>query len=82
MTSHTLPGLCEVCENASLLAQAKNSVLKSSDFLLPIAHNRVETHTCHLGSKDYILGNCPACLKLGLSLSDFKADIHLISFLR
>ena len=29
-----------------------------------------------------MLGNCLECLKPGLSLSDFKADVDLISFLQ
>ena len=74
--------LCEVYENASLLAREINSSLKSSDILLPTAHNLVKTHTWDLSSKDCMLGNCPECLKLGLSLSDFKADVDLISFLQ
>ena len=32
-------------------------------------------------SKDCMLGNWPECLKAGVSLSDFKADVDLISFL-
>ena len=27
-----------------------------------------------------MLGNCPECLKPGLSLSDFEAEVDLISF--
>ena len=75
------PCLCEVCENASLLAKGINSNLKSSD-ILPTAHDLVETHTCDSSSKDCMLGNCPECLKPGLLLSDFKADVDLISFLQ
>ena len=36
--------LCEVCENASLLAKGINSSLKSSDILSPTTHDLVETH--------------------------------------
>ena len=32
--------------------------------------------------KGCMLGNCPECLKRGLSLSDFKAYVDLISFLQ
>ena len=74
--------LCEVCKNASLLARGINSSLKSSDILSPTAHDLVETHTCDSSSKDCLLGNCPECLKPGLSLSDFKADVDLISLLQ
>ena len=69
--------LCKVCENASLLAKG----IKSSDILSPTAHDLAEKHTCDLSLKDCKLGNCPKCLKPGLSISDFKADVHLISFL-
>ena len=69
----------EVCENASLLEKGINSSLKSSDTLSPTAHDLVETHTYNLSSKDYMLGNSPECLKPGLSLSDLKADVDLIS---
>ena len=74
--------LCEVCGNTSLLMKGINSSLKSSNILLPTAHDLVETHTCDLSSKDCMLGNYPECLKPGLSLSDFKADVDLISFLQ
>ena len=53
--------LSEVCENASLLAKGINSNLK------PTTHNLVEKHTCDSSSKDCMLGNCPTCLKPGLS---------------
>ena len=72
---------CEVYKNASFLAKGINSTLKSSDMLSPTTHGLVETHTCNWSSKDCMLRNCPECLKPGLSLSDFKADIDLISFL-
>ena len=74
--------LWEVCENASLLAKGINSSCKTSDILSPTAHDLVETHTCNSVSKDWMLRNCPECLKLGLSLSDFKADVGFISFLQ
>ena len=74
--------LCEVCKKASFLAKGKNSSLKSSDILLPTAHDLVETQACDLSSKDCILGNCPECLKPWLSLSNFKADVDVISFLQ
>ena len=57
--------LCEVGENASLLAKGLNSSLKSSDILLPTGHDLVEAHTCNYT----------------LSLSKFEADVDLISFL-
>ena len=41
-----------------------------------------ETRTCDSSSKNCMLGNYPEYLKLGLSLSDFKADVDLISFLQ
>ena len=74
--------LCEVCKNASLLAKRINSSLKSSDILLLTAHDLVETQACDLSSRDCILGNCPECLKPWLSLSNFKADVDVISFLQ
>ena len=74
--------LCEVCENASLLVKGTNSSLKSSDILSPTAHDLVETNTCDSSSKYCMLGNCLECLKSGLSLSDFKTDVDLISFLQ
>ena len=74
--------LCEVCENASLLVKEINSSLKSGDILLSTARNMLKTHTYDSSSKDCILGNCPECLKSELSLSDFKADADLISFLQ
>ena len=74
--------LCEVCEKSFLLAKGINSSLKSSDILSPTAHNLVETHICDSSSKDFMLGNCPECLKPGLSLSDFKGDVDLVSFLQ
>ena len=43
--------LCEVYENASLLAKEINSSLKSSDILSPTAHNLVKTHTWKFGFK-------------------------------
>ena len=45
--------LCEVCENASVLAKGINSSLKSSDILLPTVEDLVKTHTCNSSSKDY-----------------------------
>ena len=54
--------------------------MKSSDILSPTAHDLVETRTCNSSSKNYRLGNCPECLKLEQSLSDFKVDVELISF--
>ena len=74
--------LCEVCKSASLLAKRINSSLKSSDILLLTAHDLVETQACDLSSRDCILGNCPECLKPWLSLSNFKADVDVISFLQ
>ena len=74
--------LCEVCENASLLAKGINSSLKSSDILSSTAHDLVETHTCDSSSKDCMLGNCTECLKPGPLLSDFETDVNLISFLQ
>ena len=74
--------LCEVYENASLLAKEINSSLKSSDILSPTAHNLLKHTHGNLNSKDCMLGYCLECLKLGLSLSDFKADVDLISFLQ
>ena len=44
--------LCEVCENASLLAKGINSGCKSSDILSPTAHDLVKTHTYDSISKD------------------------------
>ena len=67
--------------HASLLAKGINSNLKLDDILSPTAHALVETHTCDSSSKDCIFGNCPGCLRPELSLSDFKADVDLISFL-
>ena len=55
-----------------------NSVTISS----PTAHDLIETGTCNSSSKNCMLGNYPEYLKLGLSLSDFKADVDLISFLQ
>ena len=72
----------KVCQNATLLAKGISSSLKSSDILSPTAHHLVETHTCDSSSKDCMLGNCPECFKPGLSLSDFKADVDLISYLQ
>ena len=74
--------LCEVCDNASLLTKGINSSLKSSSILLPNAHNMVETHTCKSISRDYMRLNCQEYFKSGLSLSDFKAHVDLISFLQ
>ena len=39
-------------------------------------------HPCDWSSKDCMLGKCLECLKPGLLLSDFKADIDFISFLK
>ena len=50
--------------------------------LSPTAHNLVETHRLDSSLKDCMLGNCPKCLKPGLSLSDLKADVDLIYFLQ
>ena len=74
--------LCEVCKKASLLARGINSSLNSSDILLPTAHDLVETHTYDSSSKHCMLRNCPECLKPGLSLPNFNADVDLISFLQ
>ena len=74
--------LCEASEKASLLAKRINSSLESSNILSPTAHDLVETHTCGSSSKDCLLGNCLECLKPGLSISDFKAYVVLISFLQ
>ena len=74
--------LCEVCENASLFAKGKNSSLKSNYILSPTAQNLFKTCTCHSSSKNCMLRNCMKCLKPGLSSSDFKADVYLISFLQ
>ena len=56
--------------------------MKSSDILLSTAHDLVETHICDSSLKDCILGNYPEGLKPGISLSDFEADVDLISFLQ
>ena len=74
--------LCEVCENASLLANGINPSLKSSDKLLSTPPNLVEIHTCDSTSNGCMLGNCRECLKPGLSLSHFKAQVDFISFLQ
>ena len=74
--------LCEVCENASFSVKGINSNLKSSDILSPTAQDLIEEHKCDSSSKDCMTGNCPDCLKAGLSLSDFKADVDLIYFLQ
>ena len=52
--------LCEICENASLLAKGINSSFKSTDILSFTAHTLVETYTCDSSSKDCMLGNCKA----------------------
>ena len=72
----------EACEKASLLEKWINSSLKSCDSLSPTVHDLVETHTYNSSSKDYMLGNSPECLKPGLSLSDLKVNVDLISFLQ
>ena len=46
------------------------------------AHDLIKTRTCNSSSKDCMLRNCPECLKPGISLSDFKADLDFISFLQ
>ena len=71
--------LCEVCKNTSVLAKGINSGLKSSDILSSLLTIWLKTHTCDSSSKDCKLENYPECLKPGLSLSDFKADVCLIS---
>ena len=64
---------------------AYNSDIPHSSCLCEVsstAHDLVETHTCDSSSNDCMLLNCPECLKPGLSLCDFKADVDLISFLQ
>ena len=56
--------------------------MNSSDILSTTAQELVETYMCDSSSDDLILRNCPGCLKPELSLSDFKADINLHSFLQ
>ena len=73
--------LCKVRKNALLLEKEINSSLRSSDILSPTAH-LYGAHTCDSRSKNFMLGNCPKLLKLGLLLSDLKADGRLISFLQ
>ena len=55
--------LCEVRENASLLANGMNSSLKSSDTLLPTAHDLLKTDKGDSSLKNCMLGNCLECLK-------------------
>lgn len=74
--------LYEVYKNASILVKGINSSLNSSDILSTTAQDLVETYMCDSSSDDLILRNCPGCLKPELSLSDFKADINLHSFLQ
>ena len=56
-----------------------NPSLTSSDLLSSTTHDLVETHRCNSSSK---LLSCPECFWPGLSLSDFKAVLDLVSFLR
>ena len=64
------------------MARGINSSLKSSDISTPTNQNLIETHTCDSSSKGCMLENSPECLKPGLSLSDLKVDVHLISLLQ
>ena len=54
--------------------------MNSSDILSHTTHDLVETRTCNSSSQYCMPGNCPECLKPVPSLSDFKADVDLISF--
>ena len=74
--------LYEVCKNTSLLAREINSSVKLGGILSPTAHSLVETHTCDSSSKHCVLSHCPECIRSGLSLSDLKAHVDLISFLQ
>ena len=56
--------------------------MKSGDILLPTAHDLVETHTFDSSSKDCMFRKCAECLNPGPSLSNFKGDVDLISFLQ
>ena len=46
-----------VRQTCNFLKMHKEVALKSSDILLPAAHDLVEIHTCDLSSKDCMLGN-------------------------
>lgn len=74
--------LSKVCKKVLLLAKGINSSLKWNDILLLTAHDLAESHTFDSSSKDCMLGNFPECLKLRLSLSDFKVDVDLTTFLQ
>ena len=65
--------LCEICENAVLLAIGINSSLKSK-ILATNVHDLVEANACDSSQDVCIVGECEPCLTSNLSLSDFDEE--------
>ena len=72
--------LCELCENAVLLAKSINSSLKSK-ILATNIHDLVETNSCDSSQNVCMVGQSELCLASNLSLSDFDEEKKTISFL-
>ena len=66
-------------QNVSLFAKGVNANLKQS-YLFPNAHDLFEMYACNSSSKDCMVGDCPKCLRTGLSLSEFKEECTMITF--
>ena len=72
--------LCEICENAVLLAKGINLSLKSK-ILATNVHDLVEANACDSSQDVCMVGKCELCLTSNLSLSDFDEEKATISFL-
>ena len=65
--------LCELCENAVVLAKDINSSLKSK-ILATNVHDLVEANACNSSQDVCMVGECELCLTSKLSLSVFDEE--------
>ena len=72
--------LCELCENAVLLAKGINSSLKSK-ILATNVPDLVEANACDSSQDVCMVRECELCLTSNLPLSDFDEENTTISFL-
>ena len=72
--------LCELCENAVLLAKSINSSLRPK-ILATNLYDLVEANACDSIQDVCMVGECDLCLESKLSLSDFPEEKKTIPFL-
>ena len=81
VTSHDLPVYVKSAKMLHFSRKEKIQAWSQIIYYRPLL-NLFKTCTCDSSSKNCMLRNCMKCLKPGLSSSDFKADVYLISFLQ